>query len=831
MSFREMFKIRRAAAVVSVLCLALAACGNDTASTDAEYIDDPEAYVEMPLEEVDYGYVEDDYVYEGPIDLDGDGISDFFPIEYCRDGWDYMHSPLRDELSDYEIISNIIPDSIEYTGDGTVYFSSATPDGGEMRFWGYDLEVSADSIRFNEKGRLISLDSIGRIYSLDPVCIENSDENNWFVRFGACDLTLNMHPGSLENMAYQRGGGVAIEDYTEEECNGFFYDLEPYFFGMGTANPYYGPDEYANPGYYVLSKLTMVYRPETEMAPFREIMLNPMNYGCYIEGDRYDSALEKQFDPDKQIYDFDLIAIPDIYEDYIELPMERFYIWDPMYYGYEISYRLDYSVGDLRDLSGEAVDKNSARIESGMTLDVTLCGITHDVPINIIDTVKDATTQHDLGPHCSPEAVGDLNILCIPISWSDERERATDAQYEEFCRELGRVSDMSGNITDYSGSLNNRFALSEYMDIASYGKYNVTTYMTDWYPCEQPFSEMKHETGEYLYWQIYEWLLSTYPNQDWSKFDLNNDYYFDSVILLNAGDMSGENGFDIISFGGAVYMSETYGSNEAFYPEYDVLPAFNSVVYCHKDQFNDSTLIHEFSHNLGLIDYYDVTYSGIDALGGYDMQDGDDGDWNAFSKYSVGWIDPVIVNGLASGESVEYEISPMSSSGDAIVIPAAGDDLDDPFGEYMLVDLFANVGTHIYDAPEFGIANVVGVRIYHVDARMEARDFIKQYIMNAEVCPIGTVHYGNDYKANGRFELELIQAGGTNTFTSLGSGRTRLNASDFFMAGSSFTTDRYSQFFDGGVFDSGADFGYKIDIVSITGTGEDAKATIRITRQ
>ena len=558
--------------MAAVLCLMLTACGKGKAPDEAEEPEEPEMIEEYWPEEVaDEGSVDEDYEYEGPIDLDGDGAADFFPIEYCRDGWDFMHSPLRDELSDYEIISNIIPDSVNYTGDGTVYFSSTTPDGGEMRFWGFDVEVSSDGLRFNERGRLISLDSIGRIYSLDPVVIENSDEHNWFVRFGACDLTYNMHPGSLENMAYQRGGGVAIGDYTEEDSNGFFYDLEPYFFGMGTANPYYEPEEYANPGYYVLSKLTMIYRPETEMAPFRQVMLNPMNYGCYIEGDRYETEKEGMFDSDNQIYTFDIVAIPDIHEDYIELPLERFYIWDPMYYGYEISYRGDYSVGELRNSSGEAVDKNSTRIEKGMTLDITLCGITHDVPVNIIDTVTDAKTQHDLQPHNSVNAVGDLNILCIPISWSDERERATDAKLEEFRNELGRVSDMNGNIKDCTGNLNNRFALSEYMDIASYGKFNVTTYMTDWYPCDRPFSEMKHETGEYIYWQICDWLLSTYPNQDWSRFDLDGDHYFDSVMLLNAGDMSQENGFDIISFGGAVCMSETYGSNESFYPEYFLL--------------------------------------------------------------------------------------------------------------------------------------------------------------------------------------------------------------------------------------------------------------------
>lgn len=828
MRVNKFLSARRIGAVLISACFLLTGCGGNNAAENGNANSNSNSNsgeLFGGLENILGGADEE---ISGPQDRDGDGIADFFPLEDCYDGSSYMNSPLREELSDYELVSNIIPESVNYTGDGTVYFSAKAPDGGEIRFWGYDIEPSTEGIKFNTKGRMVSLDSLGRIYSLDPVVSENSTTDNWYGRFGAYDLTFNMHPGSMDNMVYTRGAKVDVEYYKEYYCSGCFYDLQPYFFGFGTATPNYLPEDYENPGYYVFSQINLIYRPEEEMQPFRGVILNPMNYGCYVEGDTYEQYKEGKFSAYDQIYDFELVGIPDFYEDYLELPMDRFFVWDPIEYGYELSFA-DYSVGDLKDKDGNVLDKNSVRVESGMTLDVALGGTTYSVPVNVIDTATEGNTLHELQSHIRPEATGDLNVLCIPFSWSDERERATDAVYKEFCKELGRVSDMNGNVQDYSDSASmKRFSLSEYMDIASYGKFNVTTYMTDWYPCQYSFEEMREQTGDFIYWDIYEWLKSTYPDQDWNKFDLDGDHYFDSVIFLNDGDTSGNDGFSIMSFEGAVYTSTTYGANEYFF-EGDVLPAFNSVVYCHSDHFYNSTLIHEFSHNLGLIDYYDVTYSGIDAVGKYDMQSSQYGDWNAFSKYAVGWIEPTIVKGLEPGESAEYTISPMSSSGDAIAIPAAGEDMNTPFDEYILVDLFANVGTHKYDAKAFGLENTVGVQIYHVDARMEFRNFLNDRY-SKEVVPIGTPHYGNDYKESGRYQLEVIQAGKANTFTTPGS-RVELNSSDFFKAGNTFTMNDYSAFFDGGKFDTGKDFGYSVEIVSITGTGEDAKAVIKITRQ
>jgi M6 family metalloprotease-like protein len=48
---------------------------------------------------------------------------------------------------------------------------------------------------------------------------------------------------------------------------------------------------------------------------------------------------------------------------------------------------------------------------------------------------------------------------------------------------------------------------------------------------------------------------------------------------------------------------------------------------------------------LGLPDYYDYddTTGPKGGVGGWDMMDYNGGDHNAFSKYLLGWIDPLVI--------------------------------------------------------------------------------------------------------------------------------------------------------------------------------------------
>ena len=128
---------------------------------------------------------------------------------------------------------------------------------------------------------------------------------------------------------------------------------------------------------------------------------------------------------------------------------------------------------------------------------------------------------------------------------------------------------------------------------------------------------------------------------------------------------------------------------------------------------------------------------------------------------------------------------------------------------------------------DFDLDDVTGVRIYHVSSEMEKRILIGE---DEVEYPIGTIHYANTYTKDGKYLLELIQAGGDNTFTDLDNLRINLDEMDFFKEGDIFTMEDYSEFFVNEKFDNGKEFGYSIEIIDIVEKGENSTATIRITR-
>ena len=225
-------------------------------------------------------------------------------------------------------------------------------------------------------------------------------------------------------------------------------------------------------------------------------------------------------------------------------------------------------------------------------------------------------------------------------------------------------------------------------------------------------------------------------------------------------------------------------------------------------------IVHEFGHNLGLIDYYDVTYAGINAIGNYDMQSDNSGDWNAFSKYCVGWLSSTVVEGLESGESIDISIGSMTTTGDAIVIPASGETHQGPFNEYMLVDLFTDDGLYESSAGMYGLSDTAGVRIYYVNALM---------------VDMGKII--NSYNQSGEYHLELLQKGGKNTFTKPNS-RMTISKQDLFYSGDTFDAVNYTEFLNDGLMDSGKEFGYTIEVMSIQKDANgEYTANIRIIRK
>ena len=221
---------------------------------------------------------------------------------------------------------------------------------------------------------------------------------------------------------------------------------------------------------------------------------------------------------------------------------------------------------------------------------------------------------------------------------------------------------------------------------------------------------------------------------DFTELDKNGDGYADLVIFLG-----GEDPFRTVGNGDMYYIYGSAGSTNS-----ESLPSVNDpeMKYFIKIPFygleNEPspatqeqgirTLIHEIGHAYGLMDYYDfVPYQDglIDVLGTFDMQSHDIGDWNCFSRFAVGWLDPYLISNDVS--SVTLKLTCSSENNSAVLIPTSRGWNGTAFDEYLLIDVMAPLGANGYDwdwglnewqIRPMGAQLEGGVRILHVDARL-----------------------------------------------------------------------------------------------------------------
>ncbi len=744
------------------------------------------------------------------------------------------------KLPAWDVIENIDVSSITNNSDGTVTFIAKGPKGQDVRFKGWDIEVSEGKIVFSQNCSLVMLDSIGRLYSVAPQLERGCYWWDEFLTTAGFSLEKNAHPESEEDITFGLGlhyfaGRCKIDPIRSANYRSYFgfADLQPNFFAVGTALPS-ELDRWPNKEEMVAKKLIVRYEDDDELTGFRKIFFSPIWYPVYLDGAKYDPAFEV-YNPDEGVFTFLVEGLPELkhayfpYEDEeVAKKLDSGNFWPIV----EFSENRIPEVLNIKDTDGNVHDKNNTVVREGYTATVKLSdGFVADVPFTMIESMHGAQTMHDLVPYAHPEAKGELKALVIPIAWEDQPENATEEVLERFKTELGRVIQPDGTVKDYSDRMEEgRFSLSDYFDVASYGELKVSSYVTDWYDGGSFEKNRKNNVDMKYFKKVLKWLYKNYPDLDYESFDRDKNGYFDAVIFINAGDTH-DDGYDIISFEGAIQYRETYGNEYAGTPD---KPTINCAVNINASHFGENTLLHEFSHMFGLIDYYDVTYSGTGALGGYDMQDTSRGDWNAYSKYSVGWGNPQIIKDLKPGESKTVTIGSMSETGDYLIIPGVDSYFDGPFCEYMMVDLLSACGANKYDAEEVLLGEIdAGVRIYHVDAIMEKRDYVSDKFPKMEPCPIGTIHYPNSYSESGFYNIELIQAGKDNTFTDIECNEFRplIEPRDLFQKGDVFTLSDYSDFFCNGTLDDATDFGYSIEVLNITGNGSNAKAEIKITRQ
>ena len=425
--------------------------------------------------------------------------------------------------------------------------------------------------------------------------------------------------------------------------------------------------------------------------------------------------------------------------------------------------------------------------------------------------VDDVTmVASDLKAKYSPSK-GDVKMLVIPIEFSGDAKDADSSKYGEWTDE--KLEAMNNY---YFG---NSDSLAVYYSAASFNQLRITGMVAPVYE-NTTISTMDilSSSGMELLFDMIEnaitHLQDNDPTINWAEYDLNSDGCIDNIHLIT--NYNSDTWSDHLW----PHMSNTGRSGTLEKPLANVysISGINAV----RDPI---TAIHEQGHIFGLADYYDYTSqgdgssTGIDYVGGLDMQSGNCFDWNSFSKLSMGWVKPYVINGKA--EVTTVNIKAASINGDCILIPANYDTWNgSAFDEYFLLELFAPYGNNKKDWQKYqgSLGTKPGIRLYHVDARtfgtneygmygrpkvddMEAQQInSKEDVANWNYITTGAnnssiwLSYGEGIvQLENKMLLSIVQKGGNFTFAKP-EGRHILSTGDLFKLGDEFNFDDYSMF-------------------------------------
>lgn len=195
-----------------------------------------------------------------------------------------------------------------------------------------------------------------------------------------------------------------------------------------------------------------------------------------------------------------------------------------------------------------------------------------------------------------------------------------------------------------------------------------------------------------------------------SYFDANQDGYVDLVWIVYSHPTTTS---------GDWWAYVTYTSNKAGTP---TNPVAKTLGYASIDWmeskfngFDAHTYIHETGHTFGLDDYYCYN-NAWSPFGKIDMMDSNIGDHNAYSKFSLGWLKPLVVD-----DSALITLRSTSLTGDCFIVPSQNYN-GTAFDEYLMFEFITPEGLNEQDYKVTyqgvpGYSNPA-IRVSHVDARV-----------------------------------------------------------------------------------------------------------------
>ena len=243
--------------------------------------------------------------------------------------------------------------------------------------------------------------------------------------------------------------------------------------------------------------------------------------------------------------------------------------------------------------------------------------------------------------------IGEQHMLVILVNFTDKSFVYTQNNFVNLTNQTGY---------NYNGS---NGCVREYFMSSSNGKFKPTFDVVGPYTLSNNMAYYGQDSGgtgndirpAYM---IQEACTLANPDVDFSKYDYNNDGQIDNVVVVYAGLNQAEGG----------PANTIWPHRWAVQPGYNITPSTINVTFDGKKLFwyscvselrgasgttmaNIGTFTHEFSHVVGLPDYYNtstgssmVGYWSVMDQGNYANQSRTPPLFNSYDRFYVGWLTP-----------------------------------------------------------------------------------------------------------------------------------------------------------------------------------------------
>ena len=274
-------------------------------------------------------------------------------------------------------------------------------------------------------------------------------------------------------------------------------------------------------------------------------------------------------------------------------------------------------------------------------------------------------------------------------------------------------------------------SMKDYYEEVSYGAFSVaagTDGIIDWYTALTNHDYYGENDAEGNDKHPAELVIATVAAADtavdFSEYDSDGDCYVDAVVIIHqgSGEEAGGPVTDIWSHRWNLHSAHYFGDGTGIYTTDDTAACgaikIDDYVIQPETLYGDIQTVgvfaHEYGHVLGLPDLYDIDYSS-EGIGDWGLMSS--GAWgsvsrpgdrpvhmSAWSKYMLGWVEPVVVSTRLTDEVV----SPSAVYADVYQFYP---DNQTSSKEYYLVENRQRLG---FDAGLPG----TGLAIWHIDDNM-----------------------------------------------------------------------------------------------------------------